>query len=189
MTIEMFAFGILLLTVVAIPWSFFEKRRIERESKERLSVKLKIIELEKMIGDERRRAVSEEHSIRTGDSPISRMFELLNRFEEPPTIFLNGQLLTPTIDYTHAGDGLRFVFNLKPRDIIQVRGTGEALVTILDRSVREGDVVVIQSTGAQDEESSMEQLRAAERALIAEYPVPEPTTRYSRLMRDDEEGS
>ena len=181
--------GLVVMTALLVLWARKMQQGEDRQSKERLNLKLKLIELEKQINDERRRAESAEHDIRTGDSPIRRMFELLNRFEEPPMVFLNGQLLAPTIDYIQSDDGLRFMFNLKPRDIIQVRGTGEPLATVLSQNVREGDVVVITPTDAEDEESSMEQLRAAEQALRAEYPEPEPTTRYNRLMRDDEEGA
>jgi len=192
MSIEL-GIGLVITLALFVLWAHRMQKDEDKQNKNRLDAKLKTIELEKLIRDERHRAEKAEHELRMGNSPASELIRTLNQFDAPPTVYLNGQLLAPALDYTHGEDGFRFIFNLKVRDVLQVHSLDERTVSILDRPVHVGDVVAITPTGAIDEEASLEQLRAAEQRLIADHPPDEPepkqTSRYDIIARDDDEES
>jgi len=189
MTVEL-GIGFVIMLALFVLWAHRMQKDEARQRQDRLDLKLKLINLEKLIGDEQRRAEAAEYRLRMGDSPTSQLIATLRQLEAPPTVFLNGQLLAPALDYTLSDDGIRFMFALRVRDVIQLHTPGERLVSILDQPVSEGDVVVITSTGVRTEEASeeaiLEALSAAEQKLI-EAPEPERTSRYDILARDDEE--
>ncbi len=187
--------AILAVAVLVLLWGLNEKQRITRDSKSQLDTKLELIKIRQELGEERRRAESAEHELRTGPSPVGNLFssisEMLDRVDEPPQVFHNGVLLAPGLDYTRneeTGD-LRFMIPLRIRDVVQVRGYGGTLV-ILDHDVPVGEVLdLVPNVAVEDEVEVLEALAGAERKLFAEREPeePPPASRYDRLAQDDEE--